>query len=132
LISDPKIRECSFEIAARDLDPARVSALFCVEPDRAFRRGDQSVGKARHFQGVWAISSSSRVKLPDPREHLEFIVNFAIEHKNEIQELRKTIDVKVGIRLLWEFEDATLVFGLKHEKFSNLVNVIDWIGFSVT
>jgi len=127
-----KFQECTFEIVAKDLDPEKVSILFRVEPDRVVRCGDKSAGRTLHAQGAWVVSSRSRVSTIKPDEHLGSIVTFAIEHKNEIEELRKMIDVKIGIRFLWEFEDRTVVFGLERDALSNLASIVDWIGFSIT
>lgn len=132
--NESEIQQCTFEIVAAELDPDQVSVLFGMKPDRAARRGDKSRGQARHVQGLWVINSTSRVSsiVTGPNEHLACITNFAIEHEREIKELRKVIEVKIGIRLLWEFDDSTLIFLLEQERMGRLANIVDWVGFSIT
>ena len=123
-----KIQQCTFEVAAPDLDPDEVTALFHVEPDRAARRGEVTTGRRtpRH-QGVWEVSSISRVPSikSSPSAHLACIAAFAVEHTREIAELKKRIGVTVGIRVLWEFEDLTVILGLDRQMLSNLAEVVE-------
>ena len=61
-----------------DLDPAEISAVLPIPPERAHRKGEkflagERAGKLRGRTGIWYIATEKLVPSDDLRDHLLFI-----------------------------------------------------------
>ncbi len=94
----------SFRIFHDDLDPVELTELFCVEPTRTHRKGDQRVGKNGRLyspfkQGSWILDSEKHVNSADVNEHIHWLLNELSSCTGAIHKLQSSgflVDVVCG------------------------------------
>ena len=90
--------EVNFFVSALDLDPAEISQITGLLPDKGARRGDERrnhKGKLirPHTEGFWMIASESRIDSKDINDHIEVLLALLLPHKEKLLQI---VDAKGG------------------------------------
>lgn len=127
------VRSCSIYISHRDLDPSDVTEAMGISPDRSFRRGEihNVLGRPMpHHHGTWSLDSDAHIASEDLADHLDFVAQFARQHREGILALRAR-GLPVRVRIDWALGDSVLSAALDAGLVKMLCDCIEGIDLSV-
>ena len=126
--------EVSFFLTARDLDPTEVSESIGLRADKMARRGDprrncKGEPITPHSEGLWMITTEGNVTSKDINDHIHFLLELLLPHRNTICELVARLKAETFFDVLWTSD--YLYAGTGPQISSNALRGMSDLGASI-
>ena len=96
--------QVAFVISGKNLDHKKVSTILGLQPDVSANKGDPKILYSKmigaHSEGIWGINTKDKVDSKDINDHLNFLLDILLPHKDTILELAQ--DGETYFDVLWE------------------------------
>ena len=90
----------SLVLSGKNLDPDEVTRKLGMIPSESFKRGDYRTDTEIWSRGFWELSSRNLGNI-DMRDHIEWLIDQLIPHKQQLCEIVEDLSIKAWIRCYW-------------------------------
>jgi hypothetical protein len=127
-----------FCLSAFELEPATITDWTGIQPDKMARRGDERRNYkgdllAPHDEGFWAISSAGKVHSKDINDHLNFLLELLLPHRETLLRVINEINGEAYFDVLWTSSYLYAGTGpiISREALQGMSNLGASIGFDI-